>query len=578
MVRDSEHTAISRSGSICSEQLVLAGPRYSCQSRKTSISSRKSQDPTATSTLNKSQQIALTKNHNALKDDDRKRINKSFHHYRFVVIMFGGASVGAMFLLRYNITVAILNMVNQTALYMEEHPGKTMDDFYAEGNTPGGEFHWNNEIQQMIMSSYMLTYTLPQLPVTKLGLMLGIQWMVPLSLGVCILSSVLTPTFSYLGYKWVVALRLVNGLGATAVLPMMIELIENWMPYDQLSLGLTCSQITFSLFNPMTPLITGYFSTIHWSWAFYGPSALIAVLCALWLIMITSTPENNWLVSKKELDRIHGIEEEVIESKTKSAKAIEVHENDEDFEPHPWYVILKERSLYCYLTMYVLNCSAFSVFTFSLPLYLRQFYKISIEENGIYSGLIQSGGVLAVLWPYPILSLLQSKFNFTETLARRSIHIFITSIVMVTYLFVGFFHKWQLVIFFLNRVLYFSNDIIVMGTLMSNYAKAGLSCITFSLANTIGNITVIPVSILVGWLLDKTGQSEAAWCCIMIALAVAQLLFCLIFITTVKVGPIDFGPRRRKNVEENLGEKPITKSIVAVQNDYGPHKNERAVM
>lgn len=76
----------------------------------------------------------------------RARFNSSFHYFRFLVVMFAGVAVGLMMLMRYSMTISILNMVNQTHLYLSEHPNKTMEDFLAEGNSPGGEFNWNNEV------------------------------------------------------------------------------------------------------------------------------------------------------------------------------------------------------------------------------------------------------------------------------------------------------------------------------------------------------------------------------------------------------------------------------------------------
>lgn len=76
----------------------------------------------------------------------RRHMNSSFHHFRFVICMLGGTSVGLMLFLRYNVTIAILRMVNQTHLYLEQHPNRTVEDFLEEGYILGGEFIWNNEV------------------------------------------------------------------------------------------------------------------------------------------------------------------------------------------------------------------------------------------------------------------------------------------------------------------------------------------------------------------------------------------------------------------------------------------------
>lgn len=74
------------------------------------------------------------------------RCNTTFHHFRYVVVILAGVAIGFMMMMRYSMTVSILKMVNQTHMYLEEHPNRTVDDFLAEGYSLGGEFKWNNEV------------------------------------------------------------------------------------------------------------------------------------------------------------------------------------------------------------------------------------------------------------------------------------------------------------------------------------------------------------------------------------------------------------------------------------------------
>lgn len=89
-----------------------------------------------------------------------RRFNNSFHYFRYIIVLMGGMSVGFMSFLRLNITVAILNMVNQTQIYVEEHQqGADLVEYFGEGYREVGEFDWNNERQQLIISYYMIAYT-----------------------------------------------------------------------------------------------------------------------------------------------------------------------------------------------------------------------------------------------------------------------------------------------------------------------------------------------------------------------------------------------------------------------------------
>lgn len=481
-----------------------------------------------------------------------RRFNESFHNFRFIVAMMAGSSFGAMILLRYVISVAILKMVDQSALYLKEHPNKTIEDFIDEGYTLGGEFNWDNEIQQMIMSWYMFAYTIPQVPFTKLGTIIGARLSIPICLSLCIISNMLTPIVAYWGWEWVIVLRLINGAGASAVLPIMLTTIENWMPHDEVSLGLTVAQFMQATLICLNPLISGYLSAIHWSYAFYIPALVTAVFCIIWLMVITDRPDQNWLVSQQEIDLICNCRN-LNSDKPRPKPTIEKSSNNDELSKRDgqsiqfkatWLDILSVPTFYIYVGMWILYCSSYSGFNFVLPNYLRQFLKISIAHNGFYCTLIQTGCILSVIWPHPCLRLLQQKFNLSLTASRRITHVLLCCTLSFSWIYVGLFHDSQLFLFFLGRCFHGSNDIVVTGTVMTNFAKAGVTGLAFSMINTIGNLSVVVISTLTGWLLDKTNQSVLGWSIIFVTGGLFQVMM-MLFYLTIRSEPVEF-PREKK--------------------------------
>lgn len=482
----------------------------------------------------------------------------------------GGSSLGLMVLLRYNITVAIVKMVNQTALYMEEYPNKTVDDFLAEGYHLSGEFDWNNEIQQMIMSVYMFAYTLPQVAGTKVAMKIGGRWATPISLSICGASTLLVPIAAFWSWKWVVALRLLNGLGATAINPMMIYLMEKWMPYDEFSLGLTCSQILQSILLAANPLFCGYLSSLHWSYAFYVPGGIALLFCVVWVTFITDQPDENLFISERELNLIQGCEEKNISEANLDTKTDHGDSKTNDNSDQSTNIkvtlmdILKTRTFYAYAFIWMFLCTSHVIFTFILPTYLRQFLKIGVVDNGTFCTIIMSGSLLANFWPHPLLRLLQTQFNLTLTASRRVIYAIICIMSAGTWNYVGLFHSDQLLMLFINRCFQASTDIIVAGSLMSNYSKAGVSSLVFSMVNTVGNLSITVASPLVGYVLDHTGQSVAGWSWIYYALGIPQLLMLLPFVTTIRSEPLQFPDKVcvNKNPEIFITEDRINKQVL----------------
>lgn len=524
----------------------------------------------------------------------RPRWNESFHHFRYIVCIMAGFSFGAMIFNRYIITVAILKMVDQSALYMKEHPNKTVEDFLEEGYNLGGEFVWDNEVQQMIMSWYMFAYAFLQVPCTQISTKLGARISIPICLSLVILGNVLTPILAYYGWKWVVFLRMINGLGASAILPMMLIIIENWMPIEEISLGLTLAQILHTLLIGVQPIVSGYLSSIHWSYAFYVPGAITTLMLILWLCIITDHPEENRLISQRELDYIcessvlH--ESPAAESTQTKDHQFDANSVDNDFkrnnnstnqgrdlegfgqpatsieEAVPFRAgvldILRIPRFYFYLVIWMLHCGSFCEFNFILPTYLRQFLKIGISHNGFYCSLIQFGSMFSCLWPHPCLRILQEKFKFSQTAARRISEALVCCVVAATWTFVGLNHEQQLMMFFISRCFHGSTDIIGTGTIMANFKKSGSTGLAFSMINTMGNFFVIITSCLTGYVLDASNQSVDCWTSIFLVGAGMQILMMLLFSTVIDSEPIEFAHKQTsQDSKRQLGTAAETKAI-----------------
>lgn len=472
-------------------------------------------------------------------------MNGCFHQLRFIVALFGGLACGVMLFHRYSMTIAILQMVNQTHLYLEEHPNSTLQDFQDEGLVSGGEFPWNNEIVAIILGWYMFSYTLPQAFMAKWNLIIGCRLAIPIELTLCSLSSLLTPSAAYMGWKWVVACRLLNGFGAAGILPGMISLLENWMRYNELSLALTISTLVSAVMVAICPLIEGYLTDIHWSIAFYAPGYATLLFCALWLVLITEEPEKNWLISKRELDYLNECEPEDATGGADEGDDATVGNDHDEHKPDSWLQIFKLTPFYAYLLYWISTCICNTGFIFILPAYLQEFLKIPISENGFYCFIINLGGLIAVLWPHQLVAMLL-RINLTTTQARIIAQGVCNFLQAFTYISVGLFHQYQLPMFFLNRCS-LASDVLFMASVMSNFAKAGLSSLVFAMINTIGNLAITFSSPMIGKWLDYTGSSPFGWRLIFIGFGLAQLVIFLLYAFFIDSEPIKFNDNKRNN-------------------------------
>lgn len=439
----------------------------------------------------------------------------------------------------------------------------------------------------------------------KLSNMIGCRLSVPISLAICAASTLLTPMAAYMGWKYVVACRLLNGVGASAVLPAMLALIENWMRFEEISLGLSVAQVLNASLTALMPLISGYLTEIHWKQAFYMPGFFTLGFCCLWLVMISDGPETNWLISKRELDYLYKCEQVVTQNcavvsqrnsvksgqdccseecgagscsadKPKDAPGPPCQpDEDSDFDsykPDSWLQILKVPSFYAYIFVWIFYCSSYSGFVFVLPAYMRQFLKIRVSENGFYCFIIQLGCIVSVVWPHQVLRLLQKCFGLNMTQSRIVCYFLCCSAVAATWIYVGTFHEWQLALLFLNRCMHGANDIIVTGTLMSNYAKAGMSSLVFAMVNTIGNFSITGVSTLIGWWLDKSGSSREGWQIIFTGLSIANMAAFVIYSTCIRSDPIKFRNKRKSGQRRDRFDLEARDSLPPTSDDNAPTK------
>lgn len=343
--------------------------------------------------------------------------NTCFHHFRYVVIVLGGFVMGWMLLFRFTISMAMISMINKTAIYIKEHPNSTIENYFPPEYVELGEFDWNNEIQQIIMTGYMIAYALPQFFTTRMSIKYGLRTSIPVSLSICSISTILTPYMSYWGWEWVLALRLLNGLGASAILPSMISAIEIWMPSGESAIGLALFQFVSGVINAMIPLISGFLTAHHWKWAFHVPGILGLVLCAIWWIVVADNPASSKYISQSEIDLINEIDYNIDEAAASGKKCGKVVQRSD----LPWYFVFKIKSFYFLSLALILLDTTVNGFIFILPAYINRVLKVPVEDIGFLNFTVQIGAMFCMLWPTPMTQFLQKKFKMSLTAARNVI-------------------------------------------------------------------------------------------------------------------------------------------------------------
>lgn len=448
-------------------------------------------------------------------------------------MVLGGLIMGAMLNMRVAMTVSMISMVNHTALYEHEHPNSSAKDFFPADYKETGEFFWRNEIQQIIFSGYMVSYTIPQVFTTKWSMKYGLRLSIPFGLALCAISNLLIPVVSYWSWQWVLVMRLLNGLGASAILPSMVSCAEIWMPLSESSRGMAVFQFTSCVINALTPLVSGLLTSIHWKWAFHVPATVSLIICLIWYMIAADDPSSSKLISQKELELICGTankDENEDEKKSKSKALDEKAQQVKANSALPWYFMFKIKTFYFLSLAMMIFDATCQGFLFLMPTYLNRVLQVPVEDIGLLNFVVQIGTMFCMLWTDPVCAMLQKTCNMGLTMSRRVVVFICMAAVIGTYTYIGLYHDNLTLVISINRFFHQTNDIMLILVTMSQFGADGLSGMVYSMVNTFGNMSVVLSCWAIGRVLDYNGESLECWSWILYSLAFLNLIYFFNFI------------------------------------------------
>jgi len=313
--------------------------------------------------------------------------NISFHHksksiedtkqclkFRYVTAILGSMGMAIIYGLKVNISIALVSMVNHTALVKEaentdlDHESSTI---YHDQEV--GPFAWSSKQQGAILSSYFVGYLITQLPGGRLAELYSAKYVFLVATLINAVGALLTPACSFLDYRAVIAIRAIQGLGGGFTFPALNVLVAAWSPPDERS---TMSAISFSgtsLGTVISILTSGLLSsTVGWQSVFYIQGGLSLIWCILWLIFVTDTPKSNRFVDAEEKYFI-------AQSKPKTDGGSMVA------PPIPWRSIISSPPFLALAFAHFCNNFGWYMLLIELPLFISSGLGVGMTTNTIIS-------------------------------------------------------------------------------------------------------------------------------------------------------------------------------------------------
>ncbi|XP_022248543.1 uncharacterized protein LOC106461899 [Limulus polyphemus] len=302
---------------------------------------------------------------------------------RHVLVFLGFINFLNSYTIRVNLNVAIVAMVNYTAIH--HHQLWTIECPNSEGvfnsnktTQKEGEFIWDEYTQGIILGSFYFGYLLTNLCGGILAKRFGDKRVFGWGIFLSSVLTVLTPLSLQLPIGVFIAKRIVEGLGQGGMTPAMQSLLARWVPKSQLGLTSTIvyngAQIGTVITMPLTGILSNSDFLGGWPSAFYVFGVISCVGSIVWILIVHDFPLDHPRISKQELMEIQA-ENGFQNYGEKENKSI------------PWRQILTSFPVWAVIIAHYGNSWGFYTILIDLPTYLKNILHFDIEQNGLLSAL-----------------------------------------------------------------------------------------------------------------------------------------------------------------------------------------------
>ncbi|KAL4625052.1 sialin [Arapaima gigas] len=278
--------------------------------------------------------------------------------------------------LRVNLSVAMVDMLNTNA---SGNVSPSLCPAHDEGPPRPHHRHsaslydWDSETQGWILGSFFYGYILTQIPGGYLARRYGAKWLLGLGILGTVVFTLLTPLAADLGPGYLIAVRVLEGIGEGVTFPAMHAMWASWAPPLERSrlvtISYTGAQLGTVVALPLSGQICFY---LDWTYVFYVFGAVGLVWFLLWTLLVSNSPASHRRISAQEKRYI-----------TSSLKSQLSPSSDHI----PWESICRSLPLWAIVVAHFSYNWTFYTLLTLLPTYMRNILGFSIQQNGLLSAL-----------------------------------------------------------------------------------------------------------------------------------------------------------------------------------------------
>ncbi|XP_063386948.1 sialin [Cydia fagiglandana] len=340
---------------------------------------------------------------------------------RYILAILGSIAMAIVYGLKVNLSVAMVGMLNYTAIKTLEGDAGSHSAAVDSGNDCGsksagnvthqeidGPFTWGSTTQGIVMSSYFWGYFISQIPGARIAELFSAKWVMFFSVTINVVCTLLTPVMAEWAAAAAVVMRVGEGIGGGVTFPAMHVLLSKWAPPAERSVMAALVYAGTSLGTVISMLLAGILTAqLGWESVFYVMGGLAAIWCLLWVVLIQDSPQQQPLISAEERNMI------VTSLGGKSDD--HGHKN----LPVPWRAVLTSPPFLAILVAHACSNWGWYMLLIELPMYMKQVLKFEMTENAVTTAM-----PFLTLWFFSMglsktLDWLRGRGNITTTTARK---------------------------------------------------------------------------------------------------------------------------------------------------------------
>lgn len=342
----------------------------------------------------------------------RRDSERCYLSCRYVLAGMSCSGFCVVYLLRVNLSVALVAMVNST--YADAKA--TANNPECQRNTANvtrvkdGEFKWDQEMQGLILGAFFYGYIVTQLPGGWLASRYGGKVVFGCGVLLTSVAALFTPAAAYHSVAILMLVRVVEGLGQGVTFPAMQAMWGHWAPPLERSKLVTISYAGLSLGTVLAMPISGLLCASNlwggWPAVFYIFGAIGILWAIMWLMLTHDRPEDHPRISAKE--------KEYIQSSIGSGDDAHARKYKT-----PWLKIWRSPAVWAIVVANVCDNWGFYTFLTGLPSYLKEVLDFSIQENGFVSALPYILSFIGTIGSGQLADWLRNKRILTTGEARK---------------------------------------------------------------------------------------------------------------------------------------------------------------